>query len=77
MREVKVSPWETIGGLLIREGYKDGADAAALQTVTNLLSPKHHKNGALRLHVRYIRHHRNTSGLGHHHLYAQRKEAQR
>ena len=36
MREIKASPLETIGGLLIREGYKHGADAAALQTVTNL-----------------------------------------
>ena len=36
MREIKASPWETIGGLLIREGYKHGADAAALQTITNL-----------------------------------------
>ena len=36
MREIKAFPWETIGGLLIREGYKHGADATTPQTVTNL-----------------------------------------
>lgn len=36
MREIKASPWETIGGLLVREGYKHEADAATLQTVTNM-----------------------------------------
>ena len=36
MHEIKASPWETIGGLLVREGYKHEADAAVFQTVTNL-----------------------------------------
>ena len=36
MREIKASPWETIGGLLIREGYKREADTPTLQTITNL-----------------------------------------
>ena len=39
MREIKASPWETIGGLLVREGYKHEADAATLQTITNMPPP--------------------------------------
>ena len=36
MREIKALPEETIGGLLIREGYRRAADATTAQTVTNL-----------------------------------------